>query len=301
MELLCQGFYLIILEGNVKMIHRDQIRIRDPFILVSEQEQCYYLYGTTDQTTWSGPGVGFDTYRSKDLEQWDGPYPAFRPAPGFWATHHFWAPEVHAYRDKYYMFASFKSDDKCRATQILASDSPLGPFEPISGGPVTPADWECLDGTLHMDEEGTPWMVFCREWLQVKDGKMCAIPLTPDLTEAAGEPIELFSASDAPWAVPFGEDNDCYITDGPFLFKNKTGELCMLWSSGSKSGYSIGIARSVSGKVQGPWKQDEATLFPEDGGHGMLFRTLEGKLMLAMHSPNNQPDERAVFIEVDLA
>lgn len=38
------------------MILREQIRIRDPFILVSEQEQYYYLYDTTDQTTWSGPG-----------------------------------------------------------------------------------------------------------------------------------------------------------------------------------------------------------------------------------------------------
>jgi hypothetical protein len=31
----------------------------------------------------------------------------------------------------------------------------------------------------------------------------------------------------------------------------------------------------------------------------MLFRSLEGRLMLAMHAPNNQPDERAVFIEVE--
>ncbi|HTG68545.1 MAG TPA: hypothetical protein VL921_04735 [Candidatus Udaeobacter sp.] len=41
------------------------------------------------------------------------------------------------------------------------------------------------------------------------------------------------------------------------------------------------------------------TLFPEEGVHGMLFRSLEGRLMLAMHAPNNQPDERAVFIEVE--
>ncbi|WP_321166135.1 glycoside hydrolase family 43 protein [Bacillus sp. FJAT-28004] len=281
------------------MLNREQIRIRDPFILVNEQEKCYYLYGTTDENVWSDPGTGFDTYKSTDLEKWDGPYPAFRPAPGFWSDHHFWAPEVFIYNNSYYMFASFKSEDKRRATQVLISDSPLGPFVPLTDKPVTPAAWECLDGTLHIDEDGTPWMVFCQEWVQVNDGKMCAIPLTADLKEAAGEPIILFSASEAPWAIPFGDDHNNYITDGPYLYLNQAGELLMLWSSGSKNGYAIGIARSVSGKIEGPWTQYTETLFPQDGGHGMLFRSLEGQLMLAMHTPNHEPDERAVFIEIE--
>lgn len=278
---------------------REQIRVRDPYILVNEEEQCYYLFGTTDDNVWSGPATGFEVYRSTDLEQWDGPYPAFRPEPGFWADRHFWAPEVHAYSNKYYMFASFKSEDRCRATQILVADDPLGPYRPLSGKPVTPNDWECLDGTLHIDESGNPWMVFCHEWLQVTDGKMCAIPLTSDLSEAAGEPIVLFSASQAAWTAAGGENHNVYVTDGPFLYRNEAGELLMLWSSGAKNGYAIGIARSAAGSIQGPWEQDEETMFPEDGGHGMLFRSLDGRLMLAMHTPNNQPDERAVFIEME--
>jgi arabinan endo-1,5-alpha-L-arabinosidase len=281
------------------MINRDQIRIRDPYIFVNEQEKCYYLYGTTDSNVWSGPGTGFDTYKSTDLEQWDGPYPAFRPTPVFWADHHFWAPEVYFHHNRYYMFASFKSEDKRRATQILVSDGPKGPFEPLSSKPITPPEWECLDGTLYIAEDGTPWMVFCQEWVQVRDGKMCAVPLAPDFSEAAGEPITLFTASEAPWAVAGGDEKDVYVTDGPFLFKNKEGELLMMWSSGSKNGYAIGIARSKNGQIEGPWTQDEETLFPEDGGHGMLFRSFEGKLMLAMHTPNHQPEERAVFIEVE--
>ncbi|CAM4506067.1 beta-xylosidase [Paenibacillus endophyticus] len=281
------------------MVHRKDIRVRDPFIFVDKQHKCYYLYGTTDQNVWSGPGTGFDTYRSTDLEKWEGPIPAFRPEPGFWADHHFWAPEVYSYNGSYYMFASFKSEDKRRATQVLIADGPAGPYKPLSSKPVTPAEWECLDGTLHIDESGKPWMVFCQEWVQVRDGKMCAVPLTLDLQEAIGEPITLFSASEAPWAVAGGDNKDVYVTDGPFLFKNEAGDLLMLWSSGSKNGYAIGIARSNSGCIEGPWTQDEETLFPEDGGHGMLFRTLDDRLMLTMHTPNNQPDERAVFIEVE--
>ncbi|MGO4369553.1 glycoside hydrolase, partial [Paenibacillus sp. MCAF20] len=86
------------------------------------------------------------------------------------------------------------------------------------------------------------------------------------------------------------------VTDGPYLYHTENGELHMLWSSGSKTGYAIGIARSESGKIEGPWLQDETPLFAEDGGHGMLFRTFEGQLMLSIHAPNKLTEERAVFI-----
>jgi arabinan endo-1,5-alpha-L-arabinosidase len=31
----------------------------------------------------------------------------------------------------------------------------------------------------------------------------------------------------------------------------------------------------------------------------MIFETFEGQLMLAFHSPNQTPDERAVFVEIE--
>ena len=42
-------------------------------------------------------------------------------------------------------------------------------------------------------------MVYAHEWIQKVDGTMEAIPLNDDLTAAAGDPIHLFKASDAPW------------------------------------------------------------------------------------------------------
>ena len=41
-------------------------------------------------------------------------------------------------------------------------------------------------------------------------------------------------------------------------------------------------------------------LFTKDGGHGMLFRTPEGGLRLALHSPNTHLAERPRFIPVTL-
>jgi arabinan endo-1,5-alpha-L-arabinosidase len=283
----------------------DQIQIRDPFVLPLPDEQVYYLFGTTDTDAWAGPGHGFDCYRSPDLVQWEGPLPAFRPEAGFWGTSNFWAPEVHAYRGKFYLFASFIAPERYRGTQILVSDAPQGPYQPLTDGPVTPPEWQCLDGTLFVDEAGLPWMVFCHEWVQVHNGAVYAMPLREDLREAVGAPVFLFNASEAAWVKKPGwpAPNSAmrfptYVTDGPFLFRSGQGTLLMLWSSLGWKGYAMGAARSTSGKITGPWVQQEQALWEEDGGHGMIFRAFDGRLFMTLHQPNHTPMERARFVEI---
>lgn len=255
---------------------------------------------------WHGKGTGFDCYRSNDLLEWDGPIPAFRPPPAFWATTNFWAPEVHPYNGRYYMFASFKADRRYRGTQILASDSIAGPYSPLTDGPITPRNWECLDGTLHVDRRGHPWLVFCHEWVQIHNGAVYAIRLSPDLKQAVGRPVLLFNASEGAWVRQPGWPKEGtprrfpdYVTDGPFLHRLASGALIMLWSSTGTKGYAMGIARSETGDVTGPWKQDAEPLWAEDGGHGMIFRTFDARLMLTFHRPNNTPAERPVFVEIE--
>ncbi len=142
-------------------------------------------------------------------------------------------------------------------------------------------------------------MVFCHEWLQVQDGQICAIPLSEDLGEAIGEPVILFRASDAPWAAK-GMRGSGWVTDGPFLYRLKSGMLIMLWSSFSeKGGYTTGFARSLSGDVLGPWVQEEQPLYAMDGGHPMLFHTFSGQLMMALHCPNRHEAKRILLFEME--
>lgn len=277
------------------------IQIRDPFILWSEAEGQYYLFGSTDPNIWDGPGIGFDTYRSADLAAWTGPFPAFRPPSGFWAEGQFWAPEVHFFRGQWYMFATFTSPDGFRGTQILRADEPVGPFLPWSEGAVTPREWQCLDGTLFVDDWGLPWIVFCHEWMQIGDGEVCAQRMAEDLKSVLGEPIRLFGASEAPWSTPLEgvrTGPPAYVTDGPSLFRLGNGDLLMLWSSHGANGYAMGIARSETGSINGPWTQESQALFPADGGHGMVLRLPSGQLVLTLHQPNTTPDERAVILSL---
>jgi len=200
---------------------------------------------------------------------------------------------VFEHQGRYYMFASFLHPERRRGTQILVADEPSGPYRPHSDGPVTPAEWECLDGTLFLDEAKRPWMVFCHEWVQVRDGEICAVRLTPDLRGAEGDPILLFRASEAKWTVEIGQEpRRGRVTDGPFLHRLSTGALAMLWSSFGAKGYALTVAYSASGELTGPWQHPEEPLFIDDGGHAMLFRTFEGETRAAFHCPNRGPDER---------
>jgi hypothetical protein len=281
----------------------DQIRIRDPFVLPVPDEGRYYLYGTTDENLWRGPGTGFDCYVGTGLEDWEGPFPAFRPEAGFWGSDNFWAPEVHRYRGRYLMLASFIAPGRTRATHILAAPSPRGPFRPLGPEPATPAGWQCLDGSLFVDAGGRPWIVFCREWVQVNDGEVWALPLAEDLAGASGEPRLLFRASEAAWTkcLPRRDGSglvDARVTDGPFLHRRADGGLLLLWSSLSPRGYALGVARSASGGLEGPWLQEAEPLIDTDGGHGMVFRGFDGRLYLTYHTPNATPNERFHYAEV---
>ena len=275
------------------------IQIRDPFILKADGQ--YYMYGSTDKDIWRSPGVGFNTYTSHDLLTWEGPIPAFRPPAGFWGTKNFWAPEVYEYGGQYYMFATFIGEGYQRGTSILRADRPSGPFVPWSDGPVTPRDWMCLDGTLHIGEAGEPWMVFCHEWVQIGDGTVCAVRLSRDLKQSEGDPVTLFSSIEAPWStLAYSPSNNMegHVTDGCYLHRLANGTLLMLWSCIGLTGYCIAYARSESGTVLGPWTHPEEPLFSRDGGHGMIFRAYDGRLLLTIHAPNRTPLERAAFFEL---
>ncbi len=278
------------------MLKREDIRIRDPFILVDDGK--YYMYGTTALVEGSLSALPATyAYISSDLENFDGPIKVF-DGEGFWADRDYWAPEVHKYNGKYYMFISLKSETRRRATQILVCDTPTGAFKPLSDKPATPDEWECLDGTLWV-ENGTPYIVFCHEWLQIGDGAMCVQQLSQDLKERVGEPVTIFHATDSgiaynlfDGAIARGRE-DCYVTDGPFLYKRGS-RLNMLWSTHAKSGYVVLNAYSDNG-ILGEWKHSSEPIFERDGGHAMLFTDLNGETQISLHQPNIAGQERAKF------
>lgn len=277
---------------------KTDINIRDPYVLL--HEGTYYLYGTRSHSCW-GPADGFDCYTSADLENWEGPFEIFRRPEGFFADRNYWAPECYAHNGKFYLITTLGGEDRNKGIYALTADSPLGPFAPESDKPLTPENWVCIDGSLYWEGD-KPYLLFSHSFEDEHRGDMCAMELSPDLTRAVSEPAVLFSAADAPWAVPFPYakeefhiDGDVYFTDGPCAYRMESGALIILWASWSDRGYAVGAALSPGGGICGPWEHLPEKVYPENGGHGMLFESKEGQLLYALHYPNDMYQEHPIF------
>ena len=269
-------------------------KLRDPYIVV--KDGIYYAYGT-----------GWQCYVNQS-GRLDGEWKRSEISPTVIVPEDFvkqnWAPEVHTVNGKYYMFTTyFSSKTQHRGCSVFCADQPEGPFVQISDGHFTPHDWDCIDATLYIDEQGQPWSIFVHEWTCRPDhvGLMSVAKMSDDLTHLVSEPVDLFRADDAPWAT-------AGVTDGCFMYRTEGGKLLMIWSNFAEDGYAVGIAESDNGRPDGKWLQREKRLYgktdacyPFDGGHGMLFRDTDGQLYLSMHSPNTPVGERdttMVFLSV---
>ena len=139
----------------------DDINIRDPFIVPVAEEGVYYMYSSSSVKENGAVYGGVMAYKSKDLKHWDAPVRVFDVPRDNYLTGTVWAPEVHKYNGKYYLFATLNSDIKWkgswkghpafthRSTQIFWSDKPEGPFQAFENKlPHTPIGEMCMDGTL---------------------------------------------------------------------------------------------------------------------------------------------------------
>ncbi|MEG3163354.1 glycoside hydrolase family 43 protein [Sphingomonas sp. PB2P19] len=275
------------------------MHLHDPWIVADTATRTYYLFTRNEAAMTGDKRLGTMVYASRDLKHWSRPKLAFVLPDKVWAKAGSWAPEVHAWKGKWYLFTTFHDSASPigvngtrttyrRGTVLAVADRVDGPYTLVRGGePIVSKDLMTLDGSLYVDPKGKPWLVYAHEWWQTTVGTMEAIPLTDDLA-AAGPPRLLFRANAAPWVVGQKQpDGDTvFVTDGPELYRSKTGKLLMLWSSYGKKGYVEAQARSTSGDLAGPWEQ-LGTLVERDSGHGMLFHTFDGKLMMIVHRPFN--------------
>ncbi|GAB4002029.1 glycoside hydrolase family 43 protein [Spirosoma daeguense] len=287
------SFALKAQDGRVREVRTnvplDSIRLSDPFILADRPTNTYYMTGT-----------GGMLWKSKDLAFWDGPYKITQTDPNSWMGPNpmIWAAEIHRYQNKYYYFATFTNravkidtvkgrEIERRACHVLVSDKPDGPYIPMQDATYLPANMPTLDGTLWVDKDKKPYMVYCYEWLQSLNGTIEKIELKPDLSGSIGTGKVLFRASDSPWSREKddkGSDKPNKVTDGPYLFYTKTGRLAMIWTSWIYDVYTQGVAYSKSGTLDGPWVQEKEPINAPNFGHGMLFQTFDGKLLMSIHS-----------------
>ncbi len=263
----------------------DKLFCRDPFIMPAGGD--YFLYRSAGER-------GVEVLVSRDLENWSDPIPVYKKPDGHpGVKDFFWAPECHYYKGAFYLFTSvFNREINHRSISVYRAESPLGPFTDIAGYCVSPREWDCIDGTLYVDGDGQPWLVFVHEWTCMPDnvGAMVTAKLTDDLSHLISEPVQLFLANEPAWT-------DRGVTDGPFIGITDSGRMIMTWSNfipETPYGYAVGVAFSQTGLITGPWIQQDKEIYsyrqrPEfiyDGGHAMMFYGHDGTLYMTFHTPN---------------
>ena len=274
-----------------------EIRVRDPFILsVGDTE---YLTGTTCSDA-EGDVPPLTIYRSQDGENFERLAPLV--TDGSLDTYcDIWAPEIHAYRGKYYLIVSAKRADLGRGSFILVSDTPTGPYRMLTGRYITPAGWGCLDATLFVCG-GRPYLCFSNEWTTPitgdGDGALYMAELTEDLTDIVGRPHKIVSGKYASFSVRIEVNIDGtlyrgYVAEGPWLYEEEGG-IVLLWSTFTKDGYAVVRSVSRSG-IFGDYEFDRL-VFTRDGGHCMRFIDHRGEASLILHRPNTYPDERPCIL-----
>ncbi len=273
-------------------VHVHELSVPDPFVFADPKTKKYYLYanrfscGITPRAR-NGSGNTFYAMVSEDLVHWSNPILVFEQND-FWASEDYTGPEVYYRNGAYYLIAAFIAPGKLRKIQALKAKSPLGPFEPI-GEPLTPPAWQCMDGTLYVDRDGETWLIFAHDWVQVYDGQIAAVPVSDDLTHATGKPVILFRGSEAPWGDDFmyTSNDGGGAASGPCVHRMEDGGLVILWSNETPYGDAIGIAKSESGELWGPWKQYDKPVYTMDGLHASLFKRFhDGMLMMPFYSKN---------------
>ena len=298
-------------QREIKTILFDSISMSDPYILADEATKTYYLTGS-----------GGCIYKSTDLKNWTGPYGAY-DTRGTWmeGINFVAAAEIHKVNGKYYYAASFGDRKELvdvvprryniyrHQTMILESDKAEGPFKLKNTDPnydYLPHNLDIIDGTIY-NENGQSYMVFVNEWMQTVDGTMEYVKLSPDLSKTISDPVMLFRATESPCPLEmvgngemtYGLKLPGWVTDGPELFRTKTGKLGMLWASWGAKRYLECVAYSQSGTIDGPWIQEEKPFVDNNTGHGMLFRTFSGKLLLCIHHAEGDGPRKPQFWEVD--
>ncbi len=280
------------------MLKRNDLRIRDPFVVLEGGR--YYMTGTD-----FAPGV-IRLYESADMENWEEPTVIFAlPSEPTWidAAKDLWAPEIHRYHGRFYLFFSPCGKSGRRGTQIAVADCVSGPYRMVKNGPATPKAQSCIDGTLYV-EGGTPYIVYSHDWpdclrpgSDIFEGEIAAVALDENLCEAVGEPFILFRGGEPGFTKtdpvnPQWGGRARFGTDAPFLHRTPSGKLLLLWSPYFDKTYFVFGALSEGGSIRGPWHHQPKPIFADNGGHAMLFHDPKDGLSMAIHCPETYGRER---------
>lgn len=234
---------------------RRDLRVHDPSTIVRCGSE-YWFFST-------GPGI--KSHHSKDLKQWTPGPRVFDQPPGWTGETvpgnrgSFWAPDVIAVTNQYFLYYSVSTWGKNHSAIGLATNPTLDPaaanYRWTDRGVVVQSraadDFNAIDPCVTRDAEGRLWLGFGSFWSGIK-----LIELDPatGLRIATNSPmysLAYYRAIEAPFLWRHGSHY--------YLFVNW--DLCC---RGTNSTYNIRVGRSA--KITGPYLDRNGVDMRQGGG-----------------------------------
>lgn len=215
--------------------------IGDPYILKAD-DGFFYLYCT------SAPN-GFYCWKSQDMVNWTDKKMCYIQKPDSWGMDCFWAPEVIAYENRYYMFYTARSrKQKSLRIGLATSTRPDGIFEDVKNEPLFDFGYAAIDGNVLIDEDGSKYLYYSRDCSEneqngIKISEIYGIRLSDDLLSVEGDAVKL-TAPEQEWEKI--SENPLW-NEGPEVLK-RNGIYYLSYSGNcfADRAYSVGFARSDS-------------------------------------------------------
>lgn len=193
--------------------------------------QEWRVYSTTDMVNWTDHGSPLA------IEDFD------------WADDRAWAPQCVERDGKFYFYVPIHSKlTGAMAIGVAVGDTPTGPFRDAIGRPLVDGNWDYIDPTVFIDDDGQAYLYW-------GNPEIYYVKLNRDMVSFDGEvqkvsqTVEGFGAPGPKERVKDAAYKDMY-TEGPWFYK-RGGKYYLLYAAG---GVPEHIAYSMSDGPTGPWK-----------------------------------------------
>ncbi len=273
-----------------------KVSIADPMIL--EHDGTYYLYATG--------GTTLAVRTSKNLISWSEPKRIFALSQTSWGVDNCWAPEVHEYNGKFYLFFCGRDSNKIFHGSVAVCDTPDGTFTPITKEPLLNFSYSVIDLSFFADDDGKTYIFYSKDCsTNTINGKRVSqsfgVEVSNDFTSLIGEPV-LCSTPIQSWELQSG---NTIWNEGPVVFK-RNGTYYMLYSANyyQSSNYSVGYCTSDTPLALYEKPKNNCILkgngesITGSGHCNVLF--MEDEIYLTYHShtvPPNTDKGRSLYID----
>ena len=266
--------------------------------MIIEHEGTYYLYSTG--------GTKLSVRTSKNLKSWSSSKQIFALSQTSWGVEKCWAPEVHKYNGKFYLFFCGTDSKGIFHGSVAVCDTPDGTFVPVTDQPLLNFSYSVIDLSLFVDDDGRTYIFYSKDCSTNKiNGKKVSqsfgVEVSNDFTRLIGEPV-LCSEPTQAWETVSG---NTIWNEGPVVFK-RNGTYYLLFSANYYQSKDYAVGYCTSDTVLGLYnKPKDSCILKGNGetitgsGHcNLLF--IGDEIYLTYHShtvPPNTDHGRSLYID----